>query len=77
MWLNSLKKNCKKVFGFNLKTNFGSAASDGSVFADAGIPVIWFGTDGLNFHAENEFVVIESILNVSKVYALTAMDFLK
>ena len=41
------------------------------------LTICGFGPDGENQHAINEFVYTNSIIQVCKIYALTAFDFLK
>jgi acetylornithine deacetylase/succinyl-diaminopimelate desuccinylase-like protein len=46
------------------------------MFVDKGIPAVNFGPDGGGVHDKNEYVEIESVINTTKIYALTALDFL-
>lgn len=46
------------------------------MFVERGIPAVNFGCEGLGVHDKNEYVQINSLINVTKIYALTAIDFL-
>jgi len=47
------------------------------MFIDKGIPAVNFGCDGGGMHDKNEYVEIKSAIEVTKIYALTAFDFLR
>jgi acetylornithine deacetylase/succinyl-diaminopimelate desuccinylase-like protein len=47
------------------------------MFIERGIPAVNFGCEGGGMHDKNEYVYIESMIQVTKIYALTAYDFLK
>ncbi|MFH1838615.1 MAG: ArgE/DapE family deacylase [Candidatus Kuenenbacteria bacterium] len=51
--------------------------SDMWMFIDKGIPAVNFGCDGKGAHDKNEYVETQSVIDVTKIYALTALDFLK
>ena len=46
------------------------------MFIERGIPTVNFGCDGGGMHNKNEYVEIQSVIDVTKIYALTALDFL-
>ncbi|MDI6806189.1 MAG: M20 family metallopeptidase [Candidatus Aenigmarchaeota archaeon] len=69
-------KNIKLIYGFKPKLIVSGAATDGNFLTAAGISTVVFGPEGNNAHSENEFVIANSIPKVSKVYALSAIDFL-
>jgi len=50
--------------------------SDMWMFIDKGIPAVNFGCDGEGMHDKNEYVELKSVIEVTKIYALTALDFL-
>ena len=52
-------------------------STDGNILIAQGIPSVILGPDGGNIHAKNEYVEINSITKVSKIYAKTAVDYLK
>lgn len=73
-----LKNNA--CFILKKEPKIGSAGpwSDAHFFIKKGIPTICgFGPDGKNAHSIDEFVNVESIVQVCKIYALFAFDFLK
>jgi len=41
------------------------------------IPAVDFGCNGEGMHDKNEYVEIKSAIDVTKIYSLTAFDFLK
>lgn len=48
---------------------------DGAFYAGAGIPTVVFGPRGANAHGADEWVDVDSIVDVTKVYAATAIDY--
>lgn len=71
-----LGKNVKTVYGFKPKLIVSGFTGDANLLAAARIPSVLFGPDGSNAHSENEYVIAKTISKVSKVYALSAIDFL-
>jgi len=47
------------------------------MFIEKGIPAVNFGCDGEGMHDKNEYVEIKSVIDVTKIYSLTALEFLK
>lgn len=73
-----LEKNAKLVLGRELKVGIAGSWCDAHFFVTKGIPTICgFGPDGDNFHGTNEFVYVDSIIKATKIYSLTAYDFIK
>ena len=72
-----LKNNTKKILKRELITEGSGPWSDMWMFIERRIPAVNFGCDGIGVHDKNECVEIKSIVNVTKIYALTAFDFLK
>ncbi len=70
-------KNIRKVLGFKPMLKVSGPVTDGNILMEAGIPNIVFGPLGDREHSENEYVILKSILDISKAFALTAIDFLK
>jgi succinyl-diaminopimelate desuccinylase len=68
-------KNIRKILGFEPSLKISGGVTDGNILVKAGIPTIIFGPEGDHAHSENEFVKVESIINISKVFALTAIDW--
>lgn len=76
--VKTLEKNASEIL--KQKPEIGPAGPwcDAHFFIGEGIPTICgFGPAGENQHAPNEFVYVDSIIQVCKIYALTAFDFLK
>jgi acetylornithine deacetylase len=59
------------------KPKIGTAGpwSDAWLFIKRGIPAINFGCDGNGAHGKDEYVEIESMIDATKIYALTAVDY--
>jgi len=72
-----LEKNARLVLGKRPEIGVSGSWCDSHFFISKGIPTIsGFGTRGENFHGANEFVYVRSIIEATKIYALTAFDFL-
>ncbi len=73
-----LEKNAKLILGKKPKIALSPSSCDAHFFIKKNIPTICgFGPNGDNFHGANEFVYTNSIIDVCKIYTLTAFDFLK
>lgn len=73
-----LKENVNFVLGRHPEIGPAGPWCDAHFLIKKGIPTICgFGPDGENQHAVNEFVYINSIIQVCKIYSLTAFNFLK
>ncbi|MHA1437652.1 MAG: M20 family metallopeptidase [Promethearchaeota archaeon] len=53
------------------------ATTDAHFFQEKGIDTIMIGVNGGNIHAADEYVDIEDLINTTKVFALTALNYLK
>ena len=51
--------------------------SDAHFFISKSISTVTFGPDGKNTHSENEFVYIDSVINLSKFYIKVVLEFCK
>lgn len=72
-----LKNNVNKILNKEPVVEGSGPWSDMWMFIKRGIPTVNFGCDGGGLHSKNEYVKIESVVNVTKIYALTAFDYLK
>ena len=72
-----LKNNAKKILKKTPTTAGSGPWSDMWMFIEKGIPAVNFGCDGEGMHDKNEYVEIKSVIDVTKIYSLTALDFLK
>lgn len=72
-----LKKNTKQILKKEPIAEGSGPWSDMWMFNEKGIPCVNFGCDGGGVHDKNEHVEIRSVIDVTKIYALTALDFLK
>ena len=54
-------------------------STDAHWFQERGIPTVLIGSSrgDNNAHAEDEFVYIEDLINTTKMYALTTLNYLK
>lgn len=75
--VQTLKNNTKKILKKEPITEGSGPWSDMWMFIERGIPAVNFGCDGEGMHDKNEYVEIKSVIDVTKIYALTAFDFLK
>lgn len=72
-----LKKNAEKILNKKVKLIASGPSNIGNIVGNKGIDTIsGFGVDGDNFHSENEFIFVSSIIPVAKVYIKTILDFL-
>ena len=72
-----LKKNAEEILNKKIKLVASGASNVGNLIGNRGIPTVCgFGVDGDNFHSENEFIFVNSVLPVAKVYIKTILDFL-
>jgi acetylornithine deacetylase/succinyl-diaminopimelate desuccinylase-like protein len=63
--------------GFEPVYAYGPGITDANVFAgEGGIPCLHLGPERGNVHQPNEYVGIESLASVSRMYALIAARFL-
>ena len=76
---SAVKHSIAMVFNENRDFRFNIATNDGHFFLEKGIETIQFGCGGVqnNVHAPDEFVEISDLLNTTKMYAITALNYLK
>lgn len=72
-----LKRNAKQILGREPVIEGAGPWSDMWMFREKGIPAVNFGCDGGGAHDKNEYVKIKSVIDITKIYSLTAVDFLK
>lgn len=75
--VQTLKNNAKLILKKELITEGSGPWSDMWMFIEKGIPAINFGCNGDGAHDKNEYVELKSIIDTTKIYTLTAFDFLK
>lgn len=73
--VNVLQNARQKIIGSTASVGGSGPWSDMWMFIQKGIPAVNFGPDGANPHDKNEYVEIQSMIDVTKIYALAAMDF--
>ncbi|MDP2864138.1 MAG: M20/M25/M40 family metallo-hydrolase, partial [bacterium] len=72
-----LQKNSQQILRKKLITEGSGPWSDMWMFIEKGIPAVNFGCDGGGIHNKNEYVEIKSVIDTTKIYSLTALDFLR
>jgi len=70
-----LKENVLKVSGFKAKTAVAGPWSDMWMFISKGMPAVNLGCEGSGVHDKNEYVELKSVIEVTKIYSLTALKF--
>ena len=75
----SVKKAYTSIFNEERDFKLFIASTDAHHFKRNGIDTLVIGTmrGDNNYHAQDEFVYIEDVINATKIYALTALDYLK
>ena len=72
-----LKENVREVMGVDVAPILVTGGSDGRYFRLKGIPTVCYGPGGfLVAHAYNEYLLIDELLDATKVIAGTAADFI-
>ncbi len=71
-----LKGNSEEILKKEPRAEGSGPWSDMWMFTERKIPAVNFGCDGGGAHSKNEYVEIKSVLDVTKIYSLTALDFL-
>jgi acetylornithine deacetylase/succinyl-diaminopimelate desuccinylase-like protein len=76
---NVVKKAFKTVFKEERDFKTFIPTSDAQIFQENGIETILIGAirGENNHHAQDEFVYIDDVINITKIYALTALNYLK
>ena len=65
--INKLIKITKDICGKRIKIKKTSTNSDAKYFFERKLPVIMFGPEGKNYHAKDEYVEIDSLINYYKI----------
>jgi len=75
----SVKKVYTSIFNEERDFKLFISSTDAHHFKRNGIDTLLIGTmrGDNNYHAQDEFVYIEDLINATKIYALTALDYLK
>ncbi len=75
----AVQKSVKTVYNEEKEFKLFMPSTDAHWFQERGIETIIIGTgrNDTNAHAADEFVYIEDLINATKVYALTALNYLK
>jgi acetylornithine deacetylase/succinyl-diaminopimelate desuccinylase-like protein len=75
----AVSKAAKTIFGEERQFKLFMPSTDAHWFQERGIETVLIGTTKMDnrVHAEDEFVYIEDLINTTKLYALTAMNYLR
>ncbi len=74
--IKSIKKNAKILTGKNLKVSAALGGTDFFAFNNYGnTPCIVLGPNGGNLHAADEFVELEDLMDLSKIFAALIYDY--
>ncbi len=76
--VGKMQSAAKRALGKELSMHRMPSLTDARFFIAAGIPTLTYGPHrvGSGFHAADEWVKIEDLTTISKVYALTALEYL-
>lgn len=69
-------RNCQEVLGQPVVSTMRVGSSDAALYRKKGIPSVVCGLTPHNMGAADEYVEIEELVALSKIYALTAFDYL-
>ncbi|MBA7678439.1 N-formyl-4-amino-5-aminomethyl-2-methylpyrimidine deformylase [subsurface metagenome] len=75
----AIKNAIQIVYNEDREFKLFQSANDGHWFHEKGIETIIMGTGSYenNVHAEDEFVSIDDLIDTTKIFALTALNYLK
>ena len=75
--VNSLKQGSKEILSKDMVTTYFRSESDANHIAPRlKIPTVLFGPDGANFHAADEYVEIDTMVDTARIMLYTVMDLL-
>lgn len=74
--IQALVSNCENILGKRPAVNMRVGASDARHYRNAGIPTVVCGLTSYNMGAADEYVEAHEIIALTKVFALTTIDFL-
>ncbi len=75
--VQSLKQGSREILGKEMQTTYFRSESDANHIAPRlKIPTVLFGPDGANFHAADEYVEIDTMVDTARLMLYTAMDLL-
>ncbi len=72
-----LKANFMDVAEVQTSTQIAAYASDANMLNHKGVPTVMVGPKGDNMHSEDEFVDVQSMVDVTNVFTVTIKDFLR
>ena len=75
--VRSLKQGSKEILGKTMQTTYFRSESDANHIAPRlKIPTVLFGPDGANFHAADEYVEIDTMVDTARIMLYTVLDLL-
>ena len=69
------KKAREEILGQEQEFKVSGGVTDGARLVEKGVPTVFFGPTGDNYHSENEYVLVDSLLKTAKAYALSVYYF--
>ncbi len=74
--VSAIIENMQKITGKTIKVTPVDVTGDNGILVKYGnTPTICFGPGGANLHAEDEYVNTEDLINLTKIYANTILDW--
>jgi len=73
--VREIKDSFRKITGRDGEVKGAPFPCDAFMFSKYDIPVICFGPVGRNAHAPNEFVSIKELIDLTKIFALTILNW--
>lgn len=75
--VQSLKQGSREILGKEMVTTYFRSESDANHIAPRlKVPTVLFGPDGANFHAADEYVEIDTMVDTARLMLYTVMDLL-
>ncbi len=75
--VQSLKQGSREILGREMRTTYFRSESDANHIAPRlKIPTVLFGPDGANYHAADEYVEIDTMVDTARIMLYTVLDLL-
>ena len=72
--VGSVQRAAERVLGESPSLSVSGPANESYILNGYGIPTCVFGPAGANGHSADEYVLIDTLAPVAKIYALAALD---
>jgi succinyl-diaminopimelate desuccinylase len=70
-----IQGSAETILGYKPYSEGSGPWCDMWMFIEKGIPAVNFGCEGGGVHDKNEYVEIQNMIDITKIYVLTALDF--